>query len=248
MLDTARVLWSFWYLRGVTAALAMFALIPRILDLSGLDIARVFVAIMNSLSAFFAAIGSWIGKIPLMPELSEEQVLYLTLILAVCVPAVLSGTKDIQTIRNSTSTAKERRVARMELRRLRTEREGLDGRTKIARRLKKLISNEEARLERLERLAKDGAIREPSLMLLAAVIPLIVMLVAIAKPNWIPPLFNFPIIFLSLSVAYTLACRLRGYATGTISVLGFFATMYILYWANNPDILEFVRSWAKEAV
>lgn len=85
----------FWWLRGVTTALALTALVPTFIDLSRYEFLRAFHAVIVGWNLVTEKLGEIIGEIPFIPQISGEVVSTLIFIISIGLPIFIAVMKDL---------------------------------------------------------------------------------------------------------------------------------------------------------
>jgi len=87
----------FWWLRGVTAALALTALVPTYIDLSRYEFLRAFHAVIVGWNLVAEKLGEIIGEIPFIPQISGETASTLIFFMSIGLPIFIVLMKESTT-------------------------------------------------------------------------------------------------------------------------------------------------------
>ncbi len=80
----------FWWLRGIAAAMTMAALVPQFIDVSRYEFLASFHAMIVGWNEVCRWIGSIVGEIPFLPDLSDTQVSTIVFATTVGVPVAIN--------------------------------------------------------------------------------------------------------------------------------------------------------------
>ncbi|WP_419911974.1 hypothetical protein [Hoeflea sp.] len=82
---------TFWWTRGIFAAISVAALLPSIVDLSRYEFLRAFHASLIAWNDIASYVGHLIGKIPYIPAVSPYLINLCIFVATICVPTAVGA-------------------------------------------------------------------------------------------------------------------------------------------------------------
>lgn len=239
-----RLLYGYWWARGIAAALGFLVLVKQLFGLEYFEAAGAIIATIISWEQVLGWLGALIGYLPFLPKLSSHQVLCLSLILTFSLPASIKAIDDLGSLLDQTRRAQKRGEIRKELAKIEASSRGpLDLRTRSGRRKRTL----EFELNRLEAQVSLSTIIMRTVLLLAAGTSLGYLVAYLIAPTAMSAKATSIGIVFAVAIAFALACRLRGFVIGAVTVITFLITVELMYLGNTPSVAEFVRKKAATA-
>lgn len=234
-----RALWGYWWLRGVLAALGLLLFAREFLGFTPFESAAAILATLALWNEALTWIGAVIGQLPWIPALTADQMLYLSLLLTFSVPAAFRSVHDLGVLLDA--TARQYRLAKIggELAEL-EGRSGIraTGRRRALRSEKARLSDESSFVEVLLSLLLFFAAGGSTGLLIALLI--------------LPSLEFGELTLLLLSgavaIAFALACRIRGYFIGAVTLAGFLFVVQLAVVLDAPWVHQWVNSRAEAEI
>lgn len=231
-MEFIRILWGYWWLRGIAAALGLLLFVREFFGYSIFETTAAILALLNSWQDALSWIGRLIGRLPFIPPLTPDQALYLSLILTFSVPAGARAARDLGILLDASKR-------QFQLSKIRGELSSLEGRNGVrAAAQRRSLRRDERQLE------DESTFVEVSLSLLlflaAGASTGVLIALTIGSDLQFGNITTL-IILAAVIVAFALACRLRGYLVGAVTLFGFLLTLQAAYILDAPWVREYVR-------
>lgn len=234
-MEFIRLFWGYWWLRGILAALSLLLFVREFLGYSLFETASATLAVWRDALSW---IGRVIGQLPFIPPLTPDQALYLSLILTFSVPAGAQAVRDLSVLFD----ASKRRIRLTQISREIDEIGGRNGIRAATRR--RSLRREEAKLSSQSSFVE---VFLSFLLFIAAGASTGLLIALTLVPQLEFGVATVVVILIAVGVAFALACRIRGYFVGAVTLVGFLFTLQAAYVLDAPWVREYVRTQAEAA-